>query len=153
MMMALKQCMGCGAAQPVPSDGLAGRATVPQSCSHALRWRLGCRALHRPRQGPLAESCGELLSLSLSNFATPKEEQFRPVQQLPFPEKWWIVSHWLNCCAQEASSYTPEQKQGLLTAQNVLFARMHEILEAREAIMNTLQVGPLGPFSSSCGLF
>lgn len=42
---------------------------------------------------------------------------------------------------QAASCYTPEQKAGLLTAQNVLFARMHEILEAREAIMNTLQVG------------
>jgi hypothetical protein len=42
---------------------------------------------------------------------------------------------------QEASAYTAEQKKGLLTAQNVLFARMHEILEAREAIMNTLQVG------------
>ncbi|EIE20867.1 hypothetical protein COCSUDRAFT_57414 [Coccomyxa subellipsoidea C-169] len=45
--------------------------------------------------------------------------------------------HWRKVV--EASSYTPEQKQGLLTAQNVLFARMHEILEAREAIMNTLQ--------------
>ncbi|CAL8467919.1 g7457 [Coccomyxa elongata] len=45
--------------------------------------------------------------------------------------------HWRKVVA--ASCYTPEQKAGLLTAQNVLFARMHEILEAREAIMNTLQ--------------
>ena len=59
----------------------------------------------------------------------------------------------MKCCAQEASSYTPEQKQGLLTAQNVLFARMHEILEAREAIMNTLQVGPLGHFPQAAVSF
>lgn len=44
-------------------------------------------------------------------------------------------------CAQDAVAYTAEQRSGLLTAQNQLFARMHEILEAREAIMNTLQVG------------
>lgn len=54
-----RDCGGC-AAESVPPHGLAGRAAVPQSGRHALRRRLRGRALHRPRQGPLAASCGEL---------------------------------------------------------------------------------------------
>jgi hypothetical protein len=40
---------------------------------------------------------------------------------------------------QAATSYRPEQRGALLAAQDALFGRMHEILEAREGIMNTLQ--------------
>lgn len=47
---------------------------------------------------------------------------------------------WL-CFAQAATAYKPEQQQALLAAQNRLFVHMHEVLERREGIMNTLQVG------------
>ena len=42
-------------------------------------------------------------------------------------------------CMQAATGYKPEQRASLLASQDALFGRMHEILEAREAIMNTLQ--------------
>lgn len=40
---------------------------------------------------------------------------------------------------QDAVSYSPQQKEALLTAQDQLFLRMHQVLEKREAIVNTLQ--------------
>ena len=45
----------------------------------------------------------------------------------------------MRMCTQAATGYKPEQRTALLAAQDSLFGRMHEILEAREAIMNTLQ--------------
>ena len=41
--------------------------------------------------------------------------------------------------AQETVNYKPEQREALLAAQDALFMRMHEVLEKREAIVNTLQ--------------
>ncbi len=41
--------------------------------------------------------------------------------------------------AQETVNYKPEQREALLAAQDQLFMRMHEVLEKREAIVNTLQ--------------
>jgi len=40
---------------------------------------------------------------------------------------------------QETVHYSPQQKENLLGAQDQLFKRMHEVLEKREAIVNTLQ--------------
>ena len=36
-------------------------------------------------------------------------------------------------------NYSQQQKEGLLLAQDQLFRRMHEVLEKREVIVNTLQ--------------
>ncbi len=40
---------------------------------------------------------------------------------------------------QDAVNYSPQQKEALLAAQDQLFIRMHQVLEKREAIVNTLQ--------------
>ena len=48
---------------------------------------------------------------------------------------------WLTrrCDMQDAVNYSPQQKEALLAAQDQLFLRMHQVLEKREAIVNTLQ--------------
>ena len=44
-------------------------------------------------------------------------------------------------CAQGATAYTKEQREGLLAAREALFRRMHQILEQRERLVATLQAG------------
>ncbi|CAK0770229.1 hypothetical protein CVIRNUC_003746 [Coccomyxa viridis] len=55
----------------------------------------------------------------------------------PEPYKDAGRSHWKKVV--ETVNYKPEQREALLAAQDQLFMRMHEVLEKREAIVNTLQ--------------
>ncbi|CAL5219987.1 g1925 [Coccomyxa viridis] len=55
----------------------------------------------------------------------------------PEPYKDAGKDHWRKVV--EAVNYSQQQKEGLLLAQDQLFRRMHEVLEKREVIVNTLQ--------------
>ena len=50
-----------------------------------------------------------------------------------------VVAHRKMWFMQDAVNYSPQQKEALLAAQDQLFLRMHQVLEKREGIVNTLQ--------------